>query len=182
MKEYIPTLVDSGKMFLVLGNVNHVTLKEVFYCFKNNQMWLGYNSGHFWFMVPDYYEEKQTDFKIDEAGQKWRRMGGICWFTNMDIEKRHQSLDLFMRYTPDKFPQYDEYGIINIDKTTDIPEDYEGLMGVPITFLDKHNPEQFEIMGIANSARWLGYECLTVIGGKKIYNRIIIRRKAGEPK
>ena len=80
MKEYLPLLINSGKQFLVLGNMNHAIISEIFGYFKDNKVWLGYNSGHFWFRVPDYYEEKQTDFKIDEAGQKWRRMGNICWF------------------------------------------------------------------------------------------------------
>lgn len=85
MKEYIPLLMNSGKHFLVLGNMNHITFKEIFHYFIENKIWLGYTSGHFWFKVPEYYEEKRTDFKIDENGQKWRRLGNICWFTNMEL-------------------------------------------------------------------------------------------------
>ena len=177
MKEYIPIIQESGKKFIVLANTNHVTMKEVFYHFKKNNMWLGYNAGHFWFRVPDYYEEKKTDFRIDETGQKWRRMGNCCWFTNFDIDVRHQPMSLYKRYTPEEYLTYDGFNIINVDRTSDIPFDYSGIMGVPITFLDKYCPEQFEILGIANSARWLGYECYTVINGKKIYNRVLIRNK-----
>jgi hypothetical protein len=178
MKEYLPLLVNSGKKFLILGNTNHAILSEIFPYLKNNKVWLGYNSGHFWFKVPDYYEVKQTDFKIDETGQKWRRMGNICWFTNMDIEKRHQPLDLFMKYTPDNYPHYDQYDAININRTTDIPDDFEGIMGVPITFLDKHSPEQFELIGVDRYVEDNPhYGHRFTINGKETYARILIRRK-----
>ena len=177
MKEYLPLLVNSGKQFLVLGNTNHAILNEIFHYFIGNQVWLGYNSGHFWFMVPDYYEVKETDFKIDEAGQKWRRMGNICWFTNLDIDKRHQPLDLYIRYTPEKYPKYDQYDAINVNQTTNIPDDYCGIMGVPITFLSKHSPEQFEIIGVdryvADNPK---YGHRFTINGKETYARILIRR------
>ncbi len=146
MKEFIPLLAESGKLFLVLGNMNHITFKEIFHYFKDNKMWLGYNAGHFWFRVPDYYEEKKTDYKQDESGQKWRRLGNICWFTNMDIDIRHQPLDLFKKYNPKEYPKYDNYDAIEVSKTSDIPVDYFECMGVPITFLSKYNPEQFEII------------------------------------
>lgn len=126
--------------------MNAVTYKEIFPLIAQNILWLGYNSGHFWFKVPDSYEEKKTDFKIDETGQKWRRMGNICWFTNLDIEKRHENMVLFRAYTPEKYPTYDNYDAINVDRTVDIPCDYYGVMGVPITFLSQYNPEQFEIV------------------------------------
>ena len=176
MKEYLPMLVDSGKKFLVLGNLNHVTFKEIFHYFIDNKIWLGVTSGHFWFKVPDYYAEKATDFKIDADGQKWRRMGNICWFTNLDNEKRHEPLILSKKYSPEEYPRYDNYDAIEVSRTADIPMDYWGVMGVPITFLAQHCPEQFEILGIANSARWIGRECFTVIDGKKIYNRLLIQK------
>lgn len=184
MKEYLPLLVNSDKQFLILGNLNHAKFVDNFVYFKENKVWLGYNSGHFWFMVPDYYEEKNTDFKIDDAGQKWRRMGNICWFTNMDIEKRHQPLDLYMKYTPEKYPKYDHYDAINIDKTSDIPEDFDGIMGVPITFLTKHSPEQFEILGVFNHGCDSEFDfAVPQINGKDKYARIAIRhtnpKKAG---
>lgn len=109
MKEFLPLVLESGKKFLVLGNINHVTFREIFHYFKNNQFWLGYNSGHFWFKVPEYYKEKNTDYKQDDKGQKWRRMGNICWFTNIDIEKRHQQLDLYKHYNATDYPKYETY-------------------------------------------------------------------------
>ena len=178
MREYLPLMINSGKQFLILGNMNHAIISEIFHYFMADKVWLGYNSGHFWFRVPNYYPEKQTDFKMDEQGQKWRRMGNICWFTNMDIDKRHQPLDLFRAYTEENYPKYDQYNAINVNKTTDIPEDYDGIMGVPITFLDKHSPEQFELLGVD---RYIAdnphYGHRFTISGKETYARILIRRK-----
>ena len=145
-REYIALLEEYRKKYVIIGNMNAVTYKEIFPMIAENKLWLGYNSGHFWFKVPDTYEVKKTDFKIDETGQKWRRMGNICWFTNLDIEKRHENITLFRNYTPDKYPKYDNYDAINVDRTVDIPCDYYGVMGVPITFLSQYNPEQFEIV------------------------------------
>ena len=145
-REYIALLEEYQKKYIIIGNMNAVTYKEIFPMIAENRLWLGYNSGHFWFKVPDSYEIKKTDFKIDETGQKWRRMGNICWFTNVDIEKRHEDMVLFRTYSPELYPTYDNYDAINVDRTADIPCDYYGVMGVPITFLDKYNPDQFEIV------------------------------------
>ena len=147
-KEYLPMLIESGKQFIVMGNINHAKYKELFYYFKTGKVWLGVHSGHFWFRVPDYYEEKGTDFKIDETGQKWRRMGNICWFTNIDIPKRHTPIDLYKKYSPEEYPKYSTIDAIHVSTVAVIPEDYEGLMEVPITFLASHCPEQFEIVGV----------------------------------
>lgn len=132
--------------------------------------------------MPDSYEEKATDFKIDENGQKWRRMGNICWFTNLDMEKRHKELTLFKRYAPAEYPKYDNYDAIEVGKTTDIPCDYEGMICVPITFMQYHNPDQFEILGCTyNYGRPEGVPETTdmqpIVNGKIIYKRIIIRRR-----
>ena len=145
-REYIALLEEYRKYFIIIGNMNAVTYKEIFPMIAENRLWLGYNSGHFWFKVPDSYEIKKTDFKIDEHGQKWRRMGNICWFTNVDIEKRHENMPLFRNYSPELYPKYDNYDAINVDRTVDIPCDYYGVMGVPITFLSQYNPDQFEIV------------------------------------
>ena len=145
-REYIALLEEYQKQYIIIGNMNAVTYKEIFPLIARNRIWLGYNSGHFWFKVPDSYEVKKTDFKIDETGQKWRRMGNICWFTNVDIEKRHENMVLFRNYTPEAYPKYDNYDAINVDRTVDIPCDYYGVMGVPITFLSQYNPDQFEIV------------------------------------
>ena len=175
-REYVAQLMDYKKEFLIIGNQNAVTYREIFPLIRDNRIWLGYNCGHFWFMVPDSYEEKQTDFKIDENGQKWRRMGNICWFTNLDIEKRHENMTLFRKFSPDIYPKYDNYNAVEVSKTADIPCDYYGIMGVPITFMQYYNPEQFRIVGV--TANGLVPDELKV-KGFKIYNNPIIK---GEPK
>ncbi|NCE66124.1 DUF262 domain-containing protein [Pseudoflavonifractor sp. 524-17] len=116
MKEYLTLLINSDKQFLILGNMNHAMYAEIFPYLFRRQVWLGHNSGHFWFRVPDYYEAKGTDFKVDDDGQKWRRMGNICWFTNMDIEKRHQLLveTLYKKCTAEEYPQYDNFEAIHV--------------------------------------------------------------------
>lgn len=148
-REYMAQLMEYKKAFLIVGNQNATGYKEIFPLIRDNIVWLGYNNGHFWFAVPDTYEEKKTDFKIDENGQKWRRMGNICFFTNLDIDKRHEDMTLFRTYSPEAYPKYDNYDAINVNRTLDIPCDYYGVMGVPITFMDKHNPDQFEVIGLS---------------------------------
>jgi hypothetical protein len=177
-REYVAQLMEYDKKFLILGNQNAITYKETFILAQENKLWLGYdNGGTKWFEVPADYEI-QTESRIKyENGVKFFSMGSVMWFTNLDTTKRHQKLLLYKKYSPDEYPKYDNYDVINVDKTADIPIDYKGIMGVPITFLDKYSPEQFDIVGIANSARWIGYECFTVIQGRKIYNRILIKRK-----
>jgi hypothetical protein len=198
-REYIAQLFEYKKSFIIIGNQNAVTYKELFPLLKNNLMWLGTVSGHFWFKVPDTYEEKATDFKVDENGQKWRRMGNICWFTNLDIKKRHEDMILFRAYSPELYPTYDNYDAIEVSKTADIPCDYFGVMGVPITFMDKYNPKQFEIVGISTNDKdnlWgiktksytlqdaknytvLNAASVLKIDGKlkAMYARVLIRRK-----
>lgn len=167
MKEYIPLMIRMKKQFIILGNVNHITFSEVKPFILNETMWLGYNAGHFWFRVPDYYEAKGTDYKQDDDGQKWRRMGNSCWFTNFDLPKRHIKLDLFAKYKPDKYPKYDDYEAIECGTYKDIPEDYFGVIGVPITYLPHHCSDQFEILEIVTPK----------IDGKSKYKRLLIKRK-----
>ena len=147
-REYIAVLMEHQKRFLVIGNQNSVTYKEIFPLLMNGDMWLGNNSGDMAFTVPAYYEPRDTRYWQDENGQKWRSMGNICWFTNLDIKKRHEELILVRRYSPVEYPRYENYDAIEVSKVSDIPCDYSGVMGVPITFLDKHNPDQFDILGI----------------------------------
>lgn len=143
-----------------------------------DKVWLGCNSGHYWFKVPDSYEEKKTDFKIDENGQKWRRMGNICWYTNLDTERRHEDMTLFRRYSPEVYPKYDNYDAIEVSKTADIPCDYYGIIGVPITFMTKHNPEQFSIVGVLNSGSANEYDfAKAILNGKQLYARVLVQRK-----
>ena len=178
-REYVACLMEHEKKFLIIGNQNAITYKEIFPLFRANVIWMGYHNGDMSFTVPDDSEPRATRFWIDSNGQKWRSIGNAMWVTNLDIQKRHEKIVLWKNYTFDEYPKYDNYDAINVNKVSEIPCDYDGVMGVPITFLDKYNPEQFEILGIANSARWIDYECYTLIDGKKIYNRLIIRKKAG---
>lgn len=193
MKEYIPLIMESGKQFLVLGNMNHITFKEIFHYFKNNRMWLGYNSGHFWFRVPDYYEEKQTDFKIDEAGRKWRRMGNICWFTNMDIDKRHEPLEMYKEFDAETYPEYDFYYAHFVPAVAEIPFDTDKPLAVPVQFLSSYSPEQFEILDaneyrkfdtVPTKSHGLIKDKDGAIGGKAKYARLLVKhlhpKKAGE--
>ena len=179
-REYVAQLIEHDKKFLILGDQNAITYKEIFKLVKEDKLWLGVDNGGIkWFGVQDHYDIKTESRKKIENGKKYFSMGRINWYTNLDIAKRHEDITLYKTYKGKKgnYPKYDNYDVINIDKTKDIPVDYQGVMGVPITFLDKHNPDQFEILGIANSARWIGFECKTVIEGKKIYNRILIKNK-----
>ena len=144
--------------FLIIGNQNAITYKEIFPLIKENKIWLGYHSGHTLFEVPDaytipdFYDKsdrqhlRSNGYIVDDNGKLWRNLGNICWFTNMDIPKRHKDLILYKHYSPEKYPKYDNYDAIEISRTAEIPDDYDGIMGVPITFLDKYNPDQFEII------------------------------------
>lgn len=145
-REYVAQLIKYDKKFIIIGNQNAITYKEIFPLIKENRIWLGYKAGDMAFKVPSNSEPRATRYWQDENGQKWRSMGNICWFTNLDISKRHEELILYKHYSSEEYPKYDNYDAINVDKTADIPCDYYGVMGVPITFLDKYNPEQFEIV------------------------------------
>lgn len=182
-REYVAQLMQYGKQFLIMGNKNAITYKEFFPLLKDNLVWPGVGSinGGRWMIMPDDIELASDKYKYDVQGHRLLNIAGVCWFTNLDHAKRHQMLPLDLGFTyaghEEDYPKYDNYGIINVDKVSQIPCDYMEVMGVPITFLDKYCPEQFEILGIANSARWIGYKCLTFINGQKIYNRLLVRRK-----
>lgn len=177
-REYIEQLIEYEKDFLIIGSQNAVTYKEVFAHFRDDKIWLGYNSGDMEFKVPDSYEPRETRYRQDENGQKWRSLGNICWFTNLDISKRNEELILYKQYSPEEYPNYDEYDAINVNRVAEIPMDYKGKMGVPITFLDKHNPKQFEILGIDRYVEDNpNYGRRFKINGKEIYARIVIRNK-----
>lgn len=155
-REYVAQLIEYNKKFIILGNQNAITYKDIFKLISENKIWLGRSLSYIAFQVPSYYQEKSTRYWQDGNGQKWRSMGNVCWFTNLDIAKRHEELILYKQYTPQEYPKYDNYDAINVDKTADIPCDYDGVMGVPITFLDKYNPNQFEIiaLGIVGSCEF----------------------------
>lgn len=179
MKEYLPLLVEKGKDFLVLGNINHATYSEIFPYILDEKMWLGNHAGHFWFNVPDHYEPKKTDYR-EVNGQKQRRMGNICWFTNLDTPKHHEPLELYREYNPDEYPKLDNYDAIFVRMTADIPIDYDGVMCVPITYLPYHCPEQFEIVGEFKHGQDGPFDlAVPYLDGKAKYNRLAIRAIRG---
>lgn len=147
-REFLDQLIKYDKKFLIIGNVNAVSYKETFQLFKENKVWMGasIHSGDREFGVPDDYPLNAAGCRQDEQGRKYIRVKGVRWFTNLDYKERHEDLILYKRYTPEEYPKYDNYDAINVNKTADIPLDYYGVMGVPITFLDKFNPDQFEII------------------------------------
>lgn len=147
-REYLAQLIEYDKKFLIIGSQNNVTYKDVFLLLMQNKVWLGYNSGEMAFRVPQNYEARDTRYWQDETGQKWRSMGNISWYTNIDHKKRHEELDLYKKFNEEEYQSFDNYNAININKVADIPYDYDGIMGVPITFMDKYNPDQFEILGL----------------------------------
>lgn len=147
-REFVAQLVEYNKKFIIVGNQNAITYKEFFPLIQNNKIWLGngFRGGNAYFAVPKEVHYASGVYNEETGLVKFRN---CCWFTNLDIKKRHEKLELYKKYTPEEYPHYDNYDAINVDKTADIPEDYEGVMGVPITFLDKYNPDQFEIIGMA---------------------------------
>ena len=151
-REYVAQLIDHEKKFIIIGNVNAITYKDIFKLIKENKMWLGesIHSGDREFRVPDYYPLQAAGFRVDENGIKYIRVKGVRWFTNLDVPNRHEVITLYKKYSPEEFPCYDNYDAINVNVTTDIPYNYDGPMGVPITFLDKYNPDQFEILGLTS--------------------------------
>jgi adenine-specific methyltransferase EcoRI-like protein len=150
-REYMAQLVESGKQFLILGNMNAITYRELFRFIKDSKMWLGYHNGdNKWFRVPDDYTHTTTKshIRINEGGKELK-LRNTAWFTNLDHGRRHEDLELEgSYYTPAKHPAYTNYPAIEVSRVCDIPADYDGAMGVPITFLDQYNPDQFEILGI----------------------------------
>lgn len=192
-RPYVATLMEHKKKFIIWSNNNSITYKEIFPLLKNNEMWLGYTANKtLVFRIPDTYEkwdEKETQKMND--GNHYAKVPAISVFTNLDIEKRHEKLILWKNYTPEEYPRFDELpDVINVNKVQNIPVDFDGLMAVPITFLDKYNPEQFEIVDALNRYTILDYfgvnediqnrhsHCCN-INGKSTYYRIVIRKKVG---
>lgn len=149
-REYVAQLVEFGKKFVIIGNQNAITYKEIFKLIRDDKLWLGasIHSGDREFGVPKDYPLNAAGFRVDERGNKFIRVKGVRWFTNLDYKERHEDLILCKHYAPSEYLKYDNYDAINVDKTNDIPLDYDGVMGVPITFLDKYSPEQFELVGL----------------------------------
>lgn len=197
-REYLAQLVEYKKNFLIIGNVNTIVTKDTFPLVRDNIIWMGasIHSGDREFRVPDSYPLNAAGYRVDENGIKYIRVKGVRWFTNLDYPQRHEDLVLYKHYTPEEYPKYDNYEAINVDKSSDIPCDYDGVMGVPITFLDKYNPDQFEIIWQASgntyanapkeileelkfnpTIKYGGGLGAAVLNGKAVYTRIFIRRK-----
>jgi hypothetical protein len=192
-REYVAQLIEYDKKFLIIGNVNAITYKEIFPLIKQNKIWFGasIHSGDRKFWVPDDYELNAAGCGVDETGRKFIRVKGVRWFTNLDYKERHENLILYKNYTPEEYPTYANYDAIEVNKTSDIPCDYEGKMGVPITFLDKYNPDQFEIIGFSLTLADMkivrnilgklngGPRFYVMKDGKlnRLYDRIVIQRK-----
>lgn len=190
-REYVAQLVEYDKKFLIIGHQNTVMCKEIFPLIIENKIWLGYGfkggAAHFY----SCYEDTAT---AGDHREGMIRVSGVNWFTNIDHKKRHEPIDLYKHYTPEEYPTYDNYDAINVDKTADIPMDYDGIMGVPVTFMDKFNPDQFEMIWQAsgNTRACAPKEVLerlhyqkhpedrggcTILNGKRTYGRIFIKRK-----
>lgn len=172
-REYVAQLIEYDKKFLIVGHQNAITYKDIFQLIKGNKIWLGYGfkggAAHF---INKHYEDYATSGNHKEG---MIRVSGVTWFTNLNISKRYEDLILYKAYTPEEYPTYDNYDAINVNKTKDIPLDYRDVIGVPITFLDKYNPEQFEIIGNEydlDIEKGRGY-----INGKRMYSRIFIKHK-----
>ena len=176
-REYVAQLMEYNKKFIIIGNQNAITYKEIFPLIKENKMWYGvsiHSHGRD-FRVPDDYPLKAYEYRTDENGFKYINVKGVRWFTNIDYEQRHEDLILYKTYNPEEYQKYDNYDAIEVGKTAEIPCDYYGMMGVPITFLDKFNPDQFDIVGNEYS---LNIDKGRVyINGKRMYSRVFIRRK-----
>lgn len=197
-REFITQLIDYDKQFLVLGSINAATTKNIFPLIRDKKLWIGQSirSGDREFRVPDDYPLQAASYRVDSHGNKYIRVKGVRWFTNMDYPDRHKNIALCYKYynDPKKYPTYENFNAIEVGRVKEIPIDYNGLMGVPITFLDKYSPDQFEIVMLANgNARTnvpsdvlaeVGYRQhsedrggVGIINGQRVYARIIIRRK-----
>ena len=190
-RQYVKQLMDYGKKFIIIGNQNAITYKEIFPYIKNNQLWLGMsmNGSNRWFVAPDSYEVKENaaGYKLDEKGRKMFFVNGVTWFTNIENKRRNEKLDLYKRYSFEDYPKYDNYDAIEVSRVGEIPMDYDGVMGVPITFLYKYNPKQFEILDLVNRYMIFDYfgvneevrkkhsHCANV-NGKSTYARILIKK------
>jgi len=157
-REYVSQLIEYDKKFVIVGHQNAIKYKEIFPLIRDNKLWLGYGfkggAGHF---INEHYEDYAT---ATDRKEGMIRVSGVHWFTNLEINKRHEDLILYKKYTPEEYPKFENFDAINVDVTKDVPMDYDGLMGVPITFMDKYNPDQFEIIGvgIANLGLEIGIE------------------------
>ena len=193
-REYINVLVEHKKQFLIIGSFNNITYKDVFPLIKDNKVWLGCRSlsRDMYFDVPNDRKKWLVENKKEGSAYKivngvvMGRLASACWFTNIDHKKRHETIETTYFYSkkdrlyPDLYPKYDDYDAINVNKVNEIPTDYDGVMGVPVTFMDKYNPDQFEIIGLDRYVEDNPkYGHRFKVDGKEKYARILIKRKAG---
>jgi len=185
-REYVAQLIEYDKKFLIIGTWNVISYKEIFKLLKEDKVWIGINSNRNFsgFIIPKHYSLHGSEARIDENGNRIVSTNNTCWFTNLDNTKRHEELILYKTYNETEYPKYDFYDAINVNRTQDIPIDYDGKMGVPITFLNKYNPDQFEIVdGIGRYSMLTGPTAktkgtyLTKVNGKPKYARIVIKNK-----
>jgi len=180
-REYVEQLIKYKKKFLIIGTWNAITYKEIFRLIMEDKIWIGINSNRNFtgFIVPKHYELHGTEARIDENGNRLVSSNNTCWFTNLDNAKRHEELILYKTYNKKEYPTYDNCNAIEVSKTNDIPINYKGVMGVPITFMNKYNPNQFEILGMDDHSLvypdWRGRG--PDLNGKAIYRRIMIKNK-----
>ena len=180
-RDFVEQLIKYDKKFLIIGTWNAITYKEIFKLLMDNKLWIGVNSNRNFagFIVPKHYELFGTEARIDKDGNRIVSSNNTCWFTNLDIFKRHEELILYREYDPDVYPKYDSCDAIEVSKTNEIPIDYKDVIGVPITFLNKFNPEQFEILGLDDYnlvyPKWRGRG--PDLKGKAVYRRIMIKNK-----
>lgn len=174
-REYVAQLVEYGKKFVVVGHQNAIKYKEIFPLIVQNKLWLGYG---FKGGAAHFFSKYQDNATAGDHREGMIRVSGVVWFTNLDLPKRHERLVLYKKYSEEEYPHYDNYDAIEVGKTELIPEDFDGVMGVPITFLNKYNPEQFEIVGEFNHGCDSEYDLAKpILNGKELYPRIAIRRR-----
>lgn len=174
-REYVAQLVEYGKKFVVVGHQNAIKYKEIFPLIVQNKLWLGYG---FKGGAAHFFSKYQDNATAGDHREGMIRVSGVVWFTNLDLPKRHERLVLYKKYSEEEYPHYDNYDAIEVGKTELIPEDFDGVMGVPITFLNKYNPEQFEIIGEFNHGCDSEYDLAKpILNGKELYPRIAIRRR-----
>jgi len=182
-REFVSIIIKYNKQFLIVGNQNALTYKEIFPLIKNDIVWTGYQFGEMKFKVPENSEPRSTRYWVDEFGQKWRSLGNAMWLTNIDNERRHKEIKLTKFYNEKDYPKYDNYDAINVKTINDIPCDFYGIMGVPITIINRYNKDQFEIVGEANHGSDNEYDLFKpIINGKEIFKRILIKRRFSEKK
>ena len=176
--ELFELVMKFDKKFLLIGNQNAITYKTIFPFFIENKVWVGYKFGDMSFRVPADTMPRNTRYWVDSTGQKWRSLGNVMWLTNIDIERKFKAMNLTKKYSPNIYLKYDNFDGINVSRVEDIPCDYFGVMGVPITYLKYHNDFQFEIIGEANHGSDNEFDLFKpIVNGKELFKKILIKRK-----